>query len=239
MAKIQSYIGWPTNVNRTILDSTNLTIGENALDSDAMGNGLKRSVQKNGFVPEKYEVTMTFNWTKPVADTGKNEFQLFEEWFKYRHKYGSVPFEFPSIIYSPNPGTGYYDTDVGENVVVEYYKITSGLKCTKSGEEVSVTMTWESVYTGVISIDTPTPACEGIEAHTSFVDVYFTEVSDTAPVHDQFTVSDNGTDLTQVGFCYDGLMTVRIYYSYRTHGSISVHIENYSGLTTDVGPSTF
>ena len=234
MAYIQNYIGWPTNVNRIILDSTNLTIGENALDSDTMGNGLKRSVQKNGFIPERYEVTMTFNWLHPVADTGKNEFQLFEEWFKYRHKYGSIPFEFPSIIYSPNPGT-----EIDLNTSVEYYKITSGLKCTKSGEDVSVTMTWETVYTGIISIDTPTPSCESIEAHTSYVDVYFTEVSDTAPVHDQFTVYDGSTELTQTGFCYDGLMTVRIYYSYMAHGSISVHIDNYSGLTTDVGPSTF
>lgn len=74
---IQNYIGWPPYVNRIILDSTTIKVGNNALKVDELENGLKRSIQKSAFVPEEYSVTMDFNWIDIVPGTGKTELQLF------------------------------------------------------------------------------------------------------------------------------------------------------------------
>ena len=100
-------------------------------------------------------------------------------------------------------------------------------------------MTWENVYTGTVSIDTPLPEAVGIQAATDHVDVFFSAVSDTAPVHNQFTVSIGGSAVSMTGFCYDGSRTVRIYYPSRQHGSVTVAINNYSGYSATLGPSTF
>ena len=116
---VQNYTGWATGVNRIILDSTSFTFGENALKNDELENGLKRSKKRSAFCPDKFSVKMAFNWVDEVIlhtydaqgniltdiPTGKTEFQLFTEWYKYQHKYGSVPFEFPRILYSQNTCT--------------------------------------------------------------------------------------------------------------------------------------
>ena len=36
---VMSYIGWPSNVNKIILDQTTVTVGENAVIEDALDNG--------------------------------------------------------------------------------------------------------------------------------------------------------------------------------------------------------
>lgn len=237
---VQSYIGWPTDVNRTILDSTTFTFGENATKSDELENGLKRTVLKGGYNPDKYSVVMTFNWMKKIPHrNNKTEFQLFVDWYKYQHRYGSVPFEFPKLLYASNTGIQVYDKVDEREGVAEYYRIVSATQGKKSGEEVEVNMTWETVYSGSVSIDSPTPEAVGIQASRKYVDVLFSAVSDSAPISNYFTVAIDNVAVGITGFCYDGSRTVRLYYPERAHGSVVVTISNYSGYSATLGPSTF
>lgn len=238
---IQNYIGWPTGVNQVILDSTTISIGEGALRTDELENGHKQSVQKSPYVPEKYQVKMVFDWVNEVGSTGKTEYQLFTEWYKYKHKCGSVPFEFPKILYSSNLGIPTMDAHQNTQYV-EYYKITSATEGVKSGECVDVTMTWEAVYTGVVTIATSTPAVATVVAHQTYLDVIFSEVSDTAPVSSMFSVytrpnsSSSWTAVTVAGFVFDGTSTARLYYDQQTIGhQMTIAINNYSGLTEAQG----
>ena len=239
---IQEYIGWPVGVKRVILDSTTLTFGENALKKDELESGGKRTRQKGNYVPDTYSVTMSFDWLHHVfingVDTGKTEFQLFMEWYEYRHKYGEVPFEFPSIIYSKNTGILIYDTVDKGIKSVEFYRITSAVQGAKSGEHVQVTMTWETVYGGTVSIATSLPAVVGISATKKFVDVLFSDVSETAPVSSQFTVYLGDNVLTKTGFYYDNEKTIRIYYDEIQSGIVSIAIADYAGLNVTKGTYT-
>ena len=159
---IQNYIGWSTGVNRVILDTSTPTFGENALRNDELESGGKRSIQKRAYVPDVFAVTMEFDWVNEVIlhkydqdgniipnqdiHTGKTEFQLFVDWYKYEHKYGTVPFEFPKILYSQNTGIDIFDdNDIGSefrygNDNVEFYKITNAVQGSKSGERVNVSL---------------------------------------------------------------------------------------------------
>lgn len=236
---IQDYIGWPTDVNRIILDSTSITFGESATKSDELESGIKRTILKGSFTPDKYNVTMSFDWLHKIPGRNKTEYELFTDWYKYKHKYGSVPFEFPKILLASNTGVAIYDTVDKREGSVEYYRINSAVQGKKSGEEVEVSMTWENVYTGVVSVDTPLPEAVGIQANPNYVDIFFSAVSDTAPIHEQFTVEIDGSAVTPNGFCYDGSRTVRIYYPEVQHGSVTVWINDYSGYSATLGPSTF
>lgn len=238
---IQNYIGWPVGVNQIILESTTISIGEGALRTDELENGHKQSVQKSPYVPEKYQVKMSFDWVNEVGTTGKTEYQLFIDWYKYRHKCGSIPFEFPEILYSTNLGIPVLDTH-NEVQYTEYYKITSAAEGVKSGEHVEVTMTWEAVYTGAVTIPTPTPAVEDIEAHKLYTDVNFSAISDTAPVASMFTVysransSASWSSVTVIGFLFDGTSTARIYTEQLTAGhQLTIAISNYSGYSESQG----
>lgn len=242
MAVVQEYIGWATNVNRIILDSTTISMGENATRSDEMESGYKRTVQKNAFCPDKFSVKMSFDWVNKIEGTNKTEYQLFTDWYKYRHKYGAVPFEFPEILYSADTGIWINDSDLNSSYAVEYYKITSAVESAKSGEHVEVTMTWETVYGGVVSIETPLPQVIGIEATVEHMDIFFSAVSDTAPVAQDFIVYINSQLTTPSGFHYDGQRTVRIFYQLQPelHGTATVAI-SYAGLSVPAGTyvSTF
>lgn len=233
---IQNYIGWAIGVNKVILDSTTISIGDGAVRTDELENGHKQSELKSAYVPEKYPVKMSFNWVKPVGDTGKTEYQLFTEWYKYRHKCGVVPFEFPKILYSPNTGLKVYDDPSGNTQYTEFYKITSASEGSKSGEDIAVSMTWEAVYTGTVSIPTPEPEVYGIVAHTKYIDVIFTKVSDTAPTSSHFTIYRNGNTMAKTGYVFDGSVA-RIYHSEVQTGTFTIQIVGYSGL--NVPPNTY
>ena len=250
---VQSYIGWATGVNRTLLDSTSFTFGENALKSDELENGLKRSRKRSAFNPDKFPVKMVFDWVNEVVlhtydingnydpaqdvHTGKTEFQLFTEWYKYKHKYGSVPFEFPRILYSQNTGITVVD-EHANNYSVEYYKITSAVNGQKSGECIEVDMTWESVYGGLVEIDDSLPAVVGIVANRDYMDVMFSNVSDSAPVAQMFTLYLDNVETEKSGFCYDGSKCARIFYPTITSQNpvnVTFALSDYSGLTVPKG----
>lgn len=250
---VQTYIGWATGVNRTIYDSASFTFGENALKSDELENGLKRSRKRSAFNPDKFSIKMVFDWVNEVVlhtydingnfdpaqdiHTGKTEFQLFTEWYKYQHKYGSVPFEFPRILYSQNTGITVVD-EQANNTTVEYYKITSAINGSKSGECIEVDMTWEAVYGGYIEIEADLPAIVGIIATRSYMDVMFSNVSTNAPVAQMFTFYKDSVETEKTGFCYDGSKCARIYYETITAQNpveVTFALSNYAGLTVPAG----
>lgn len=224
---INGYIGWSSHCNRVILDSTSISIGEGATRSSELEYGNKRTSLKSMFIPDKYSVVMEFEWDKK-DQYGKCELQYFYEWFKYKHKCGTVPFEFPKILYSPNSGIRVIDDKYGYGAV-EYYKITSAVNGKKSGTKVQVEMTWETVYGGQISIKEPEPAVNFIESENGFLDIYYSFIGDLVPVMQDFTIFVDNSERTKKGIYYDGFNTVRIYFEpLSSEKSIATHEVTFS-----------
>lgn len=220
---VNNYIGWATNVNRIILDSTTITLGDNATKAEELENGQKRTRLRSSFCPDKYSVTMDFDWVNVGAD-GLTEIQRFYEWYKFKHKFGSIPFEFPKIIYSHE--TGVASTSYGTRV--EYYKITSAVEAKKYGDCQRVTMTWETVYGGVISIESESTVMRNITPNESYIDVNFASLGDTAPVSQDFSLKINDTDTTINGYYFDGIKS-RLYINKQT-ASYTAAV-TYGGVT--------
>lgn len=208
---VNGYIGWSSHCNRIILDSTSITIGKNATRQSELEFGNKRSLLKSMFIPDEYSVTMEFEWDK-TDEYGKSELQYFYEWYKYKHKYGTIPFEFPKILYSPNSGIKPQD-DIFQYNSVEFYKITSAIEGSKSGSKVQIKMTWETVYGGVISIEEPEPTVNFIEATTSHLDIFYSSIGDLIPVLQDFKVYVQDEEVEKTGFYFDGTSIVRIYFT--------------------------
>lgn len=241
---IQGYTGWATGVNRVILDSSSVTLGENALKNDELENGLKRTRKRGAFCPDKFSVKMSFDWVNEVTingvNTHKTEYQLFTEWYKYTHKYGSVPFEFPKILFSQDTGIMIYDTVEQGPVNVEYYKITSSVPGNKSGECIEVDMTWEAVYGGTVEIAATTPLVDDCSAKANYIDIFFSALGSTAPTSQMFTLYSGNeitqdTEVTKKGFYYDNANTVRIYYAAQTSGTWITFALNYPDYTVNKG----
>lgn len=253
---IQGYTGWATGVNRIILDASAITLGENALKTDELENGLKRSRKRGAFCPDKFSVKMEFNWEDEVilhtydehgniigsTNTHKTEYQLFTEWYKYVHKYGSVPFEFPKILFSQDTGVFIYDWAEDDThrwqtpMNVEYYKITSSVPGNKSGSCVQVEMTWEAVYGGVVDITTTTPTVRNCKATANYIDIYFSALGSVTPTSQMFSIfsgdeNTQETALDKKGFYYDSASTVRIYFDEQTSGTWIKFNLNYPGYS--------
>lgn len=219
MSFIADYIGWRTDVNRIILDSSSLTFGDGAIKSDELDSGGKRTRLKSQFPSEKYSITMEFDWITPDSN-GKTEFQRFYEWYKYDHKYGSVPFEFPKILYSPNTGIKYID-DISKYSINEYYRITSAVEGNKSGQSIQVKMTWESVYVGTIQYTEEKINSDDIliNATNGYIDVIFNKLPETLPVSERMSLliknaSSKEQTENQVitGLYFDNCNTLRIFF---------------------------
>ncbi len=210
---IENYIGWASHVNRVILSSTNITSGENATDTENLSSGGKRTVLKSGYIPDKYNVQMEFEWEQPVKIYNsqgqitqvldKTEYQLFMDWYKYQHKFGSIPFEFPKIIYSPQSGIRVVDNGYN-NREVEYYRITSAVQGQKSGTKVAVNMTWESIYGGSVTIEESEAQCNGVSyACSTYIDISFSALANTEPVSGLFELYVDNTQVPISGFYFD------------------------------------
>lgn len=235
---ISGYIGWSTYVNKVILDSTTITVGKNATKSDELLNGWRRTKLRTLNVPDEYSVLMEFNWLDEVVDpttnvsTGKTELQHFYDWYKYKHKFGTIPFEFPKILYSPQTGIKVYDEDAANKVVeTEYYKIVDAIEASKSGYCVQMKMTWQSVYGGTINISDTTAKVSNIEATDGYVDIYFSTLADTIPVSGDFTIYIDDTETTVTGSFYNNSYTLRLYFDALNDGSSHyLQIENTSTI---------
>ena len=64
-----SYVGWPTKVNRSVLDSTQATVGEGATKEESLETGKKRSKMTVSNAPKKFNVTMRFNYVDKDAQS--------------------------------------------------------------------------------------------------------------------------------------------------------------------------
>ena len=241
---IDEYIGWPTHVNRVILSETKINIGTNARNEETLKSGGKRSELAGAFCPDIYTVTMDFEADSKVkiknpsgqviGQLNKTEYQLFVEWFKYKHRFGLIPFEFPKIIYSPQ--SGIYSLDQGSEV--EYYKITSVVECVKSGSCMRITMTWQSVYGGQVMILEDSASINGITKVTNqYIDITFSSISDTAPTQLLFTLYIDDEEQEISGFFYDDAYTVRLYFEELQSGThtFSFSMSEYGGLSVENG----
>lgn len=238
---VEGYIGWASNVNKIILSQSTFNMGEGATKTEELGGGSKKSILSGSFCPDKFSITMEFQadekvkYKKPDGTTvqlNKTEFQLFQEWYKYKHKYGTVPFEFPKIYYSPQSGIKHQDDEYG-NTQVEYYKITSAIEGSKVASWVQVKMTWESVYGGVVSVTPSAPVVNGIsEATDEYIDISFSEVAEVNPTSALFKVYIDGTEVSKTGFYWDNEYKARIYFS-KVSGSheVTFSMSDYNGLT--------
>lgn len=230
MSYIADYIGWNPTVNRVILDSSTFTIGDGATKSDELEAGGKRTKLKGNTPIDKYSVTMEFNWIK-TDENGKTELQRFYEWYKYEHKYGVIPFEFPQIIYSPNSGIKYLD-DQGNYRKNEYYKITSAVEGTKSGESIQMKMTWETVYSGVISYSDEVITSDDVTIFPgrNYVDLIFAKLPSTLPILSNIHLvikNSNNIELIETeqvtGGYFDNNSTFRVFFSnIETSGTYSI-----------------
>ena len=100
-------------------------------------------------------------------------------------------------------------------------------------------MQWESVYGGVVTATADIPFVKEISRATSdYIDIVFSEISDTEPSSSDFSVYIDGTQQTVTGFYFDGGYTARLYYNtVTTLGShtATFAIDDYAGLTVIQG----
>lgn len=200
---------WATGVNKIILESSSISVGENATLEEETASGKKITILKGSFVPIRYSIEMEFDWVTPIKD-GKTEYQLFLEWYQYRHKYGTVPFAFPKIIYSPQSGISNEDKNPSE---YEFYSIKGAVKGAKHGNSVKVNMTWKNVYTGVISVSETVPEINGITKVTKdYVEISFSTTNDIEPLISDFSLKIDNTTSVIGGYIFDSFEG-RIYFS--------------------------
>lgn len=189
------YIGWASNVNKIILDSTTITVGDGATVEDGLEAGgpkKKRLVSANP--SDKYNITMSFDYVTKGSD-GYTELERFYVWYKYVHCYGVNPFEFPAILINSNRQYGEGQEDV-EHIIrrienhdptarlpdTEYYIISSAVEGSKNGTHLQITMTWETYATGSFTIPDETSTIDHIEA--AFYQKYY----DSSVQKDQFII---------------------------------------------------
>lgn len=181
-------LSWPIGVNRVILSETNLSVGENAVQSDSSENGTDMTALKSSGAPDVYTVSMYFS--NDVNDPfykqfGKTEWQTFLDWFKYVTLMGTHPFYFHKI-----------DDPREENVNrTAVYKIRSnGLpKGTPEGTYVKCSMTWLEYITDVIEYEEPSPTVDTIYIVDGTIDLRFIDKPTSVPVKTSFTATMQNT----------------------------------------------
>lgn len=251
-----AYVGWATNVNKIILDSTTITVGEGATIQDSLETGgQKKSRLVSANPSDKFSVTMAFNCVEKDVDgdgkwvgDGLTEYERFMAWFKYQHCYGTNPFMFPAILINSNRQQGMSQEDV-EHVInriangdttaklpdYEYYRITSTAEGSKSGLHQQVTMTWETYATGAFTIPDDISAINNITAENGCVDVVLTSAPSTEPTIDTWTLMitpPGGAEAQeQVLFCvFDGDLTAKLYFGKKT-GTVGTYIARIGDFT--------
>lgn len=230
MSYVTSYTGWASNVNQVILDSTTITIGDSATKQMELSGGGYRSLLKSEHNQDKYSVTMAFDWTT-VGSDGKTELQRFYEWYKYVHKYGTVPFEFPRILYSQNTGIKVFD-EKQNAYQAEYYVIESAVEGNKSGSCVEMKMTWKSFYSGVVSYSDPEITSDDIVINplNGYADIEFSVIPNSIPTSSDITLSVKSSSKKELvntikGIFYDSKNTLRIFYdTLTTSGTYTVTV---------------
>ena len=244
---IENYIGWPVGVSKVILSESSITMGDGATNTDNLESGGKRTELKGGYIPDKYSVVMEFEWETPMGQSGKTEYQAFCEWYKYKHKFGSVPFVFPKIVYSPQTGIEILDNPQNEPEYFEYYKITSGISnAQRSGSKMKISMTWETVYGGIVQYTEPALTSNNVSlsATSKYVDVIISNIpkGTAAPTAGDFSIQidDDDTNIT-ASYFDDATGKMRLWYNEVTSSgehTVDVDVSGYEPLSTVTDPIT-
>lgn len=184
---VMKIVSWDsTRVNKVILEETSISVGENGYveDTDAAGFHDRRLTAFS--IPDKYNVTMDFDWggagsefQKPATD-GISEYDWFVRWYKYTHQRGANPFWFPCIAEKPVNNLGHKGMCL--------YRITSALNASKSGYSMRVTMTWEEVYSGTVEVSTVTPEFDSIIAYNGKISAIFSNIPSSDPIFSNFNL---------------------------------------------------
>lgn len=168
-------IGWPTNVNKIIIDSTTITAGE-ALVVNETQTGVDDISLKSSFVPDVINVTMDFDFAEKDAN-GLSEYDGFMIWYKFVHKRGTIPFEFPTIA-------KYGKEELSE---LSTYKITTPPQQNKRGLAFRVTMTWKEDFKEIVKVKTQEPAIQGMYADNGYILIDYTTTPDVIPPTDKYS----------------------------------------------------
>ena len=167
-------ISWADNVNQKIVDSTQINIGEGGYIEDKSSNGVASERRLSTLTsPDTFNVVMDFDFAKKDIN-GYSEFDRFINWYKFKHRRGTIPFKFPAItrfgIDGPiNP----VDPFTGEERLC-WYKITSGVKPQKSGLAMRCSMTWVEVYSGPgITVIPSTLAMDKMTVQNGHIQMFF------------------------------------------------------------------
>lgn len=246
---IENYIGWPFGVSKVILSDTSISMGEEATNSDSLQSGIKRTELKGGYIPDKYAVVMEFEWESPMSQSDpKTEYQHFCEWYKYKHKFGSVPFVFPKIVYSPQTGIRVLDNPDNDPEYLEYYKITSGISnAQRSGSKMRISMTWETVFGGIVQYTDPAlnENNVSVSATAKYVDISISNIpyGTSSPTAGDFTIKiDNQSKAITASYFDDDTGNMRLWYDeVTTEGehTIDVTVVDYASLTNVTKSTTF
>ena len=98
-----SVINWANQVNKKIIDSTKIVIGENGfVDNESDSKNFAERYLTSISSPDTLNVVMDFDWSGddpvyPKDENGYTEFDRFVIWYKFEHKRGVNPFWFPAI----------------------------------------------------------------------------------------------------------------------------------------------
>ena len=242
------YIGWAVGVNKVILDSTDITVGEGATVQDSIETGAqKKSRLTCANPPDKFQVTMEFSFADDSKDSnGFTEVERFWMWYKWKHCFGTNPFIFPAILLNTNRQKGYSREEVSFGNIPdnECYKITSAVNGKKSGVKQQITMTWETFATNTITVTEDDFAINGITAHNGYVDVVMNSIPSTEPIASTWTVTTTRTDVTSqpetetITKCeYDGNLTARLYFYRKWQGTYRLDIgELYDTFSSEEQP---
>ena len=238
------YIGWASNVNKKILDSTNISVGNGATVEDSVETGgqkKKRLVCANP--PDRFSVSMEFECDTKGAD-GFTEYERFMAWYKWQHCYGVNPFMFPAILINSNRQQGNSQEEI-ENIQArilngdptakmpddEYYTITSAIEGSKSGHHQQMTMTWETYATGAFTIPDDVVAIQGITAENGYVDIILTGTPTSEPTKNTWELKIDNTPTTVTYCVFDGEVTVRYYFTPLT--TVGQHTAKIGDFTDD------
>lgn len=250
-------IGWATNVNKEVLDSTNVKVGENATIKDSTESGGQKKTRVTcANPPDVFSVSMDFDCvTKGYdavdpstheiihVDDGLTEYERFMAWYKWKHCYGANPFEFPAILINSNRQQGMSQDEL-EHILRrienhdptaklpdnEYYVITSAVDGSKSGLCQRVNMTWETFATQPLLIEDEESEVDEILAENGYVDIVLTSTPDTEPTKNTWELKIDNVTTEVITAIFDGNVTVRYYFEPLT--TVGVHVASI-GEETD------
>lgn len=239
-----AYVGWAVDVNKIILDSASINIGDGATVSDNLETGGKTLSRLSCFnPPDKFSVEMDFDWVKKDTN-GLTEKDRFFNWYKYTLKYSANSFQFPSILLNSNNSTGEDTEQVSykKDTSYEWYRITSAVGGNKSGNSIKLKMTWITDSVGIIEIPAKAKSVDHIESHNGYIDIILLSKPDTEPTTNDFGLDIDGTSEAITHFIFDGSKLFRIYFTSKTvTGTYSTKIwsSTYSFVTSSSGTGTF